>query len=298
MIRTMPPPFNLNISIDELYQYRLARLGPTLSHKLAQSLATHFNRPNSHQATVEDLLNYLPMRYEDRSNPSRIADLSEGMEASLELIVKIAGGFQVKNRRTHGRSSLFIFEVTATDPDRTGRPVVVWWFVSGAHAHDIIAYYTKRFARGARFTTFGTWEWDKRRATFSLKLSKPADELEMLPSSEHRESASAEVETNRDSLEEEERGDPALAMIHVGRYVPIYRKLGEFSSKHIREVIHATLAHLPDTAIVETLPEELLRRRKLIGRAEALRQIHFPPEKHFARTLRTGAQPRASASYL
>ncbi len=166
MIRPMPPPFDLNFPIEELYQHRIARLGQTLSHKLAQSLASHFNKTDSSKATVEDLLNYLPMRYEDRSNPSRIADLTEGMEASLELIVKIAGGFQVKNRRTHGRSSLFIFEITATDPEQTGRPVVVWWFVSGAHAHDIITYYTKRFERGARFITFGTWEWDKRRATF------------------------------------------------------------------------------------------------------------------------------------
>lgn len=275
MIRAMPPPFNLNVPIDELYQYRLARLGQTLSHKLAQALASHFNKPNSNTATVEDLLNYLPMRYEDRSNPSRIADLTEGMEASLELIVKIAGGFQVKNRRTHGRSSLFIFEVTATDPKRTGRPVVVWWFVSGAHAHDIIAYYTKRFARGARFITFGTWDWDKRRATFSLKLGKPADELEMLPALEQSGTENAD----ESHLEADEKGDPALAMIHVGRYVPIYRKLGEFSSKHIREIIHATLAHLSDAAIIETLPEELLRRRKLVGRAEALRHIHFPPEQ-------------------
>ncbi len=75
------------------------------------------------------------------------------------------------------------------------------------------------------------------------------------------------------------QSDPAFAMIHVGRYVPIYRKLGEFSSKHIREIIHATLARLPDAAITETLPGELLRRRKLIGRAEALRHIHFPPEE-------------------
>lgn len=277
MIRAMPPPFNLNVPIDELYQYRIARLGQTLSHKLAQPLASHFNKSDSNMATVEDLLNYLPMRYEDRSNPSRIADLTEGMEASLELIVKIAGGFQVKNRRTHGRSSLFIFEITATDPNQTGRPVVVWWFVSGAHAHDIITYYTKRFARGARFITFGAWEWDKRRATFSLRLNKPADELEMLPASGQSETTSMD-DTARENHPEDDDGDPAFAMIHVGRYVPIYRKLGEFSSKHVREIIHATLARLTDAAIVETLPGELLRRRKLIGRAEALRHIHFPPE--------------------
>jgi len=99
----------------------------------------------------------------------------------------------------HRVTSLFIFEVTATDPEKTGRPIVVWWFVSGTHAHDIIAYYTKRFTRGARFITFGRWDWDKRRATFSLKLNKPADELEMLPAGREPTGTEEEVVPEVDS---------------------------------------------------------------------------------------------------
>ncbi len=83
--------------------------------------------------TVEDLLNYLPMRYEDRSNLARIRDLKDGMEASLELYVKLAGGYQVRNKRSFNRR-LFIFEISATDPERSGRPVVIWTFLSGPHA--------------------------------------------------------------------------------------------------------------------------------------------------------------------
>jgi ATP-dependent DNA helicase RecG len=282
----MPSPFSLQTPIDELYEYRLARFGQTLSHKLAVEIRNHAARKDPRSATVEDLLNYLPMRYEDRSNPAHISDLTDGLEASLELVVKIAGAFQVKNRGSFGRSSLFIFEVTATDPEKTGRPIVVWWFVSGAHAHDIVSYYTKRFTRGTRFITFGRWEWDKRRATFSLKLNKPADELELLPSlplpdhSESVETETAEVNKSNEVIELDvaDSGDPALAVIHSGRRVPIYRKLGEFSSKRLREIMHAVLALLPDSAIPETLPPELLRRKKLVGRSEALRRIHFPPE--------------------
>ncbi|MGH9928420.1 MAG: ATP-dependent DNA helicase RecG [Pyrinomonadaceae bacterium] len=246
-------------------------------------IASQSSRKDPNGATVEDLVSYLPMRYEDRSSPAHISDLTPGMEASLELIVKIAGAFQVKNRRSQGRSSLFIFEVTATDPEKTGRPIVVWWFVSGAHAHDIISYYTKRFARGARFITFGRWDWDKRRATFSLKLNKPADELELLSAATgHTETEEidrvAESCSKTIGLDADDSGDPALTAIHSGRRVPIYRKLGEFSSKRVREIMHAVLAMLPDSAIPETLPEELLRRRKLISRSEALREIHFPAE--------------------
>jgi ATP-dependent DNA helicase RecG len=262
----MPAPFSLNTPVEDLYKYRLARFGQTLSQRLALALKSHSGKKSSAEVTIEDLLGYLPMRYEDRSHPARIRDLSEGMEASLELEVKVAGGYQVRNRRSFSRSSLFIFEITATDPERTGRPVVVWWFISGSHAHDIVAYYTKRFQQGARFMTFGAWTWDKRRATYSLHLNKPADELEMLSPVEH--------EANKD----EDAYDPKLAAIHVGRSVPIYRKLGEFSSKRVREIVHATLALLPDAAIPETLPAQLLRRHKLINRAVALRAIHFPTD--------------------
>jgi ATP-dependent DNA helicase RecG len=287
----MPPPLSLHIPVEDLYQYGLPRFGHTLSHKLAQELARHWGKKDR-VATVEDLLSYLPMRYEDRSHPAHIRDLTEGMEASLELIVKIAGAFQVKNRRSNGRSSLFIFEVTATDPERTGRPIVVWWFVSGSHAKDIIDYHTKRFVRGARFITFGRWDWDKRRATYSLKLNKPADELELLPpvpTVPTNTTASETVpagESNGDPTAgldpldaiDTDSNDAALDVIHSGRRVPVYRKLGEFSSKRLREIMHGVLALLPDSAITETLPAELLKRKRLIGRAEALHEIHFPTE--------------------
>ena len=278
----MPAPFSLKTPIDELHKYRVARLGQTLSRKLAISVASHFGKKDYSMATVEDLLAYLPMRYEDRSRPAHISDLTEGMQASLELYVKVAGGFQVRHRPSLGRSRLFMFEVTATDPEKTGRPVVVWWFVSGAHAHDIINYYTKRFTRGARFITFGKWEWSQRRGTFALRLNKPADELEMLPPpAGSREVEAGKPGENPQAAEngiDDDSGDPALAVIHVGRRVPIYRKLGEFSSKRLREIVHAALALLPDSAIPETLPTDLRHRQKLIDRPEALHQIHFPAE--------------------
>src|SRR5262249_13684475 len=152
--------------------------------------------------------------YEDRSRLAQIRDLTNGMEASLELEVKLAGGYQVKNRRTFGSTRLFIFEVVAFDPGRTGREVMVWWFVSGRKAFEIIKYYTKKLERGVRFITFGRWEWDTRRGTYSLHLHKPADELELLTplSRPGKEDAT-------DS--EEQESDPSLAAIHVGRRVPI-----------------------------------------------------------------------------
>ncbi|HEX8921263.1 MAG TPA: ATP-dependent DNA helicase RecG, partial [Pyrinomonadaceae bacterium] len=299
-------PLTLNTPIVELYRFGIPRFGQGMARKLGLALASLAAKTDATEATVEDLLNYLPMRYEDRSNLARIENLSDGTEASLELYVRVAGGFQVGKNRSPKQPKLFIFEVTASDPERTGKPVVVWWFVSGRQAQRIIAYHRQKFTRGARFIAFGQWEWDTRRNTFALRLNKP-DELEMLPGTwtppEHALLRLAEengggdgrgdAETRRrgetedesdaggdDGLEddEESNADPALAAIHVGRRVPVYRKLGEFRAKRLREIMHGVLSKIDDAAITETLPEDLRIRQQLINRADALRRIHFPAE--------------------
>jgi ATP-dependent DNA helicase RecG len=264
MIAAMPSAISLNTPIEDLHSFRIARLGETLSHKLAKALASQTHKKNSAEVTVEDLLTYFPMRYEDRSRPALIKELRDGMEASLELTVTQAHGYPVK--KGYGRPQLFIFEVAGIDAAKTGREVIVWWFVSGRRAYDIVKYYTARLVRGTRFITFGKWEWEARRNTYKLRLNKPADELEVL------------LPPDEDDPEqtEENRPDPSLAAIHVGRRVPVYRKLGDFNSKRVREIVHAVLANL-DESIEETLPPDLLKRTNLIGRAQALREIHFPP---------------------
>jgi ATP-dependent DNA helicase RecG len=300
-------PITLNTPAVELYRFGLPRFGQPTARKLALALASLAGKTDATEATVEDLLNYLPMRYEDRSNLARIQNLSDGTEASLELYVRVAGGFQVGKNRSPKQPKLFIFEVTASDPERTGKPVVVWWFVSGRQAQRIIAYHRQKFTRGARFIAFGQWEWDTRRNTFSLRLNKP-DELEMLPGtwtpperdlirlaeengaengSEDAGTrvAGGETEVEPDAAggdeledDEESSADPALLAIHVGRRVPVYRKLGEFRTKRLREIMHEVLSRIEDEAITETLPADLRSRQHLINRADALRRIHFPTE--------------------
>ncbi|MGI8654193.1 MAG: ATP-dependent DNA helicase RecG [Pyrinomonadaceae bacterium] len=300
----------LDTPVVELYRFGITRFGQPTARKLALALAALAGKTDAMQATIEDLLNYLPMRYEDRSNLARVSDLHDGMEASLELYVRVAGGFQVGKNRGPKAPPLYIFEVTASDPERTSKPVVVWTFISGRQAQRIVAYNKQKFPRGARFIAFGKWEWDGRRNTFALRLNKP-DELEMLPGTwtppEHallrlaEDDSSQANETNEDhdadaidpkkrteaadnpeedaeEAAEDAADDPALAAIHVGRRVPVYRKLGEFRSKRLREIMHHVLELVPDEAITETLPEELRARQHLISRAEALRRIHFPTE--------------------
>src|SRR5258705_3328794 len=288
MIPPMPGAISLNNRIEDLHSFKIARLGQILSRKLAAAVAHYANRASYSDATVEDLLCYLPFRYEDRSHLTTIKDLQDGMEASLELIVKLSGGYQVRNKRAVGRSRLFIFEVTATDAGNTGTPVVVWWFVSGRHCYEIVKYYTGKLTRGTRFITFGRWDWDKRRGTYSLRLQKPADELEILNQIDPDENEPEEL--GPEQLEEN-APDPTLAAIHVGRRVPVYRKLGNFNSKRLREINHAILENLDPASIQETLPKELRQRLKLIDRKTALNEIHFPPKSASMHDYETARSP-------
>ncbi|HXT63073.1 MAG TPA: ATP-dependent DNA helicase RecG [Pyrinomonadaceae bacterium] len=234
----------------------IARLGSQGARKLALGLAEISPGKDINTVTVEDLLLYLPMRYEDRSHMIAVRDLHDDQEASLDLTVRLA------KPRYIGRSR-FIFTVSASDQSNSGPQVLIEWFVSGARAKQIIEYYVKRFTRGTRFIAFGRWHRDKL-GTFCLKINKP-DEIEVISSDDGAE-------------EHDGSSDPGLAAIHVGRCVPVYRKINDIRPKQMREIIHRVLAALPDSAITENLLADLRRRQKLIARPLALREIHFPPE--------------------
>jgi ATP-dependent DNA helicase RecG len=274
----------LNTPILELHHNEIANLSAAMGRKLAMAVAGFAARTDIGEATVEDLLNYFPMRYEDRSNLIHIDKLYDGLEAAVDLYTRVAGGFQVGKNRSPRQPKLYIFEITGSDLERNHKPVVVWWFVSGKNAHGIINYYKERFRRGARFVAYGRWEWDGRRNTFSLRLNKP-DELELLPGVEDAEAfgllkgqAAVESAPEAEEYQLDEGESPQLAVIHTARRVPVYRKLGQFQTKRLREIIYSVLQNLDKASVPESLPEDLRKRQKLIPRAQAIEEIHFPPE--------------------
>lgn len=277
---------SLNTRIIDFHNLEIAKLSAAMARKLAIAVANFSNKTDASDATVEDLLNYFPTRYEDRSNLVQIDELTHEMEASLDLYVRVAGGFRVGKNRGPKAPPLYIFEITAGDFERTRKPVVVWWFVSGKAANHAIEYYKKRFERGTRLVAFGKWEWDGRRNTFSLRLGKP-DELELLPLEadidsfgllkeiENKTSEISNIQSEDDTLLDDSNQFP---LIHVGRRVPIYRKLGQFQTKRLREIIFDVLQNVDNDSFKESLPTELLQRNKLISRFQAVKEIHFPPE--------------------
>ena len=268
-----------NTPILSFHEHKIASLSQAMSRKLAVAVANFSNKTDASQATVEDLLNYFPMRYEDRSNLIQIDDLTPNLEASLDLYVRVSGGFRVGKNRGPKAPPLFIFEITASDVERTRKPVIIMWFVSGKVASHVIKYYESRFKRGTRFVAYGKWEWDVRRSTFQLKLTKP-DELEILPMEADIDSfgllkEEPESIENADSLLDDSNEFP---LIHVGRRVPIYRKLAEFQTKRLREIIYNVLQTVDQKEFADNLPKEICDKHKLVSRFEAIHGIHFPPE--------------------
>src|ERR1035437_3501973 len=132
----------------------IANLSSGLRRKLVIAVAGFAGKTDPADATVEDLLNYFPTRYEDRSNFISIGELQPGMEAAVEIYTKISGGFQVGRNRNPRQPQLFLFEISGSDASNRFKPVVVKWFVSGKNAKSIIQYYSDRFARGTRFVAY------------------------------------------------------------------------------------------------------------------------------------------------
>jgi ATP-dependent DNA helicase RecG len=66
--------------------------------------------------------------------------------------------------------------------------------------------------------------------------------------------------------------------VHTGRIVPVYRKVGELSSKAVRRAMHQALDELDPASLPEIVPAEVSRRSRLGGRLDALRAAHFPPD--------------------
>lgn len=109
--------------------------------------------------TVEDLLSYVPFRYEDRSNTKTIAQLAPGEMATVVAEVRSAGvaGFRRRN--------LGLFEASFTDVSRA--VLKAKWF----HAE----YLAKTLEPGRRLALFGKVEFDSY--TGELAMLHPEFEL-------------------------------------------------------------------------------------------------------------------------
>ena len=193
-------------------------------------------------STVEDLLYYLPFRYEDRLNPRGIGELRPGEMASVIAEVRTSGLFRTRR--------MPIFEMTAGQ----GRDTLkcIWFNASYLqdkfHAGQLVALYGKVEA--------ASHGYDR------LQIMQPQFEILHDP-----------TEDGGNGNEEERKWQS----LEVGRIVPIYETAGKgrLTARWFRRIIHGMLEQL-DQDVADAIPRVVRGRMVLIDRKTAFWHAHWP----------------------
>src|SRR5262244_1571922 len=154
--------------------------------------------------TLEDLLGYLPFRYEDRIHFSAIKDVRPGGVYTLRA--RVASGSAVRGLR--GRDAIYHLLVK----DDAGFSLACKFFHGG--------YLEGRLKSGQSLVLHGKVEVDRLRPA-RMEMVNPQFEL----------------------LSDDAAGQAADST-EVGRIVPIYEAIGSFGTRAIRRAVYAALQHL------------------------------------------------------
>jgi ATP-dependent DNA helicase RecG len=206
-----------------------------------------------HIHTVDDLLHYLPFRYEDRVNPRGISELRVGEMATVIAEVRTSGLFRTRR--------MPIFQMTAGQ----GRSRLnCIWFNS--------TYLRDRFKPGQMVALYGKVEEDHYRG--ELQLMQPQFEILGDPS------------------EETDGEQRAASSLEVGRIVPIYESAGQgrLTPRWFRGVINTALENLPPE-LPDPVPAVVRRRMSLIPPREALWRVHWPDPGESLQDLQASRTP-------
>ena len=189
--------------------------------------------------SVDDLLHYLPFRYEDRLNPRGINELRAGEMASVIGEVRNSGLFRTRR--------MPIFQLTIGQ----GRSRLRCLWFHGAYLQD-------KFKPGQMVALYGKVEQDKNG---ELQIIQP--QIEMLGDP---------GEAGGDGAEKK-----AAESLEIGRIVPIYESIGQarLTPRWFRRAIRTALESLtPD--LPEPIPAVIRSRLRMISPQEALWKVHWP----------------------
>src|SRR6202167_6277520 len=206
--------------------------------------------------TVDDLLHYLPFRYEDRLNPRTIPELRAGEMATVIAEVRTSGLFRTRR--------MPIFQMTAGQ-GRT-RLKCIWFNAT---------YLKDKFKAGQIVALYGKVEQDYRGG--ELQLTQPQFEI----------IGEASEDGSADSAEQK-----LAASLEIGRIVPIYEATGQgrLTSRWFRRVIHTALENLtPD--LTDSIPPAVCRHLSLIPPREALQKVHWPESGESIEDLQSSRTP-------
>jgi ATP-dependent DNA helicase RecG len=191
-------------------------------------------------ATVDDLLHYLPFRYEDRLNPRSVAELRAGEMATVIAEVRNSGLF--RTRRTP------IFQLTVGQ----GRSKLKCLWFNATYLQD-------RFQPGQMLALYGKVEADRDG---NLQIMQP--QFEVL--------GDINEEGGADEAEKK-----AAASLEIGRIVPIYESTGQgkLTPRWFRRIIRWTLENL-NPNLPDPIPPAVRNHLSLVSPREALWKIHWP----------------------
>jgi ATP-dependent DNA helicase RecG len=191
-------------------------------------------------ATVDDLLHYLPFRYEDRLNPRSVAELRAGEMATVIAEVRNSGLFRTRR--------MPIFQLTVGQ-GRTKLKCI--WFNA--------AYLQDRFQPGQMLALYGKVEEDRDG---QLQIMQP--QFEIL-GDVNEEGGAGEAEKK------------AAASLEIGRIVPIYESTGQgkLTPRWFRRIIRWALENLkPD--LPDPIPAAVRAHLSLVSPREAWWKVHWP----------------------
>jgi ATP-dependent DNA helicase RecG len=190
--------------------------------------------------TVDDLLHYLPFRYEDRLNPRSVAELRAGEVATVIADVRNSGLFRTRR--------MPIFQLTVGQ----GRNrLKCLWFNA--------AYLQGKFQPGQMIALYGKVEEDRDG---QLQIIQP--QFEIL--------GDVNEEGGADEAEKK-----AAASLEIGRIVPIYESTGQgkLTPRWFRRIIRGILENLnPD--LPDPIPAAVRAHLSLVSPREALWGVHWP----------------------
>jgi ATP-dependent DNA helicase RecG len=189
--------------------------------------------------TVDDLLHYLPFRYEDRVNPRGISELRAGEMATVIAEVRTSG--LLRTRR------MPIFQLTVGQG--RSRLKCIWFNAT---------YLRDRFKPEQLVALYGKVE--PERSGGELQLVQP------------------QFEILGDSSDDAGGGEQkAASSLEVGRIVPIYESAGQgrLTPRWFRRIIHTVLENL-SPQFTDPVPTAVRNHLSLIPPGDALRQVHWP----------------------
>jgi ATP-dependent DNA helicase RecG len=196
--------------------------------------------------TVDDLLHYLPFRYEDRLNPRSVAELRAGEMATVIAEVRNSGLFRTRRAP--------IFQLTVGQ-GRT-RLKCIWFNAT---------YLQDRFQPGQMLALYGKVEEGRDG---ELQIVQP--QFEIL----------GDIHTNEDGgteTAEKEAEKKAAASLEIGRIVPIYESTGQgkLTPRWFRRVLRGALENL-DPDLPDPIPAAVRAHLSLVSPREALWKVHWP----------------------